>query len=98
MLDGASHDKLTHSIPVGALVELGSNALNAGVRVWVMGHTWGDRDKPLYKLGLKYDLGDGEDHYRVVMDGGFAEHELRVISVPDPILDEVMHAGDMEGC
>lgn len=88
MTDG----KVTHSIPVGALVEV-TEGLNAGVRLWVVRH-----EKPappaLYRLGTKSEL----PGVQTVLPDYFTEGRLRVIHDPDPILDEAINCNQTEAC
>ena len=85
-------EKATHGIPVGSLVEV-TEGLNAGIRLWVVRH-----EKPcppaLYRLGTKSELPGTQ----MVLGDYFTEDRLRIIHDPDPVLDESIHAGDMEGC
>lgn len=81
-------DKTTHRIPEGALVEI-IDGPNAGARLWVTVQcSTAEKSHPLYYLGLK------NGQHRVVA----SERQLRIIHDPDPVLDESIHAGDMEGC
>lgn len=92
MNDGADN-KITHSIPLGALVEI-TEGPNAGVRLWVV-------EQPAYGLPpALYDLGVVADRNLMGRSRTLCanENELRVISVPDADLNDAIHAGDMEGC
>ena len=86
MLDGASHHKVTHHIPEGALVEIIAGP-NAGVRLWVIEQCPTDSDaSPLYHLGVGKPI--------VIQ----AENNLRIIHDPDPIIDEAINDNQTEAC
>ena len=88
MLDGASHHKVTHSIPEGALVEIIEGA-NAGARLWITAQCdTSEGADPLYYLGLKSGV------QRLVA----SQRQIRIIHDPDPIVDEAINDNQTEAC
>lgn len=99
MIDDASN-KITHSIPLGALVEI-SEGPNAGLRLWVTEQYESPNPPVMYSLGALYTLDENYEAggelsgSRILL---VPEGLLRVIHVPDEILDEAINHNQTEAC